>query len=36
MVTHEALEKNIRSAVKEIDGLDLVKEDTLFIRVLEG
>ncbi|MCZ3366051.1 MULTISPECIES: homoserine dehydrogenase [Methanobacterium] len=35
MVTHEALEKNIRSAVKEIDELDLVKEDTLFIRVLE-
>lgn len=36
MVTHDALEKNIRSAVKEIDELDLVKEDTLFIRVLEG
>ncbi len=35
MVTHEALEKNIRCAVKEIDELDLVKEDTLFIRVLE-
>ncbi|MEN6291757.1 MAG: homoserine dehydrogenase [Methanobacterium sp.] len=35
MVTHDALEKNIRSAVKEIDELDLVKEDTLFIRVLE-
>ncbi|MEL7671023.1 homoserine dehydrogenase [Methanobacterium sp.] len=36
MVTHDALEKNIRSAIKEIDELDLVKEDTLFIRVLEG
>ena len=35
MVTHEALEKNIRNAVKEIDELDLVKENTLFIRVLE-
>ena len=35
MVTHEALEKNIRNAVKEIDDLDLVKEETLFIRVLE-
>lgn len=36
MVTHEALEKNIRKAVKEIDNLDLVKKDTLFIRVLEN
>ncbi|MGB9978883.1 homoserine dehydrogenase [Methanobacterium sp.] len=35
MVTHGALEKNIKNAVKEIDDLDLVKEDTLFIRVLE-
>ncbi|OEC84986.1 MULTISPECIES: homoserine dehydrogenase [Methanobacterium] len=35
LITHEALEKNIRSAVKEIDELDLVKEATLFIRVLE-
>ncbi len=35
MVTHEAVEKNIRNAVKEIDELDLVKENTLFIRVLE-
>jgi homoserine dehydrogenase len=35
MVTHEALEKNVRKAVEEIDELDLVKEDTLFIRVLE-
>ena len=35
LVTHEALENNIRNAVKEIDELDLVKEDTLFIRVLE-
>lgn len=36
MVTHEALEKNIQKAVKEIDELDLVKKDTLFIRVLEN
>ncbi len=35
MVTHEALEKNIRKAVEEIDKLNLVKQDTLFIRVLE-
>lgn len=35
MVTHEAIEKNIRKAVEEIDELDLVKGDTLFIRVLE-
>ena len=35
LVTHVALEKNIRNAVEEIDKLDLVKEDTLFIRVLE-
>lgn len=35
IVTHEAIEKNIRNAVEEIDKLDLVKEDTLFIRVLE-
>jgi homoserine dehydrogenase len=35
MVTHEAFEKNIRKAVEEIDNLDLVKQDTLFIRVLE-
>ncbi len=35
MVMHEALEKNICKAVKEIDNLDFVKKDTLFIRVLE-
>lgn len=35
MVTHVALEKNIRKAAEEINNLDLVKEDTLFIRVLE-
>ena len=35
MVTHEALEKNVRNAVEEINNLDLVKEDTLFIRVLK-
>lgn len=36
MVTHAALEKNIKNAVDEIDALDLVKKDTLFIRVLEN
>lgn len=35
LVTHVALEKNIINAVKEINNLDLVKEETLFIRVLE-
>lgn len=34
MVTHEALEKNIRKSLKEINALDFVKKDTLFIRVL--
>ncbi|MBI5679704.1 MAG: homoserine dehydrogenase [Methanobacterium sp.] len=34
MVTHEALEKNIRKSLKEIANLDFVKKDTLFIRVL--
>jgi len=35
MMIHEALEKNVRQAVKEIDELDVVKRKTLFIRVLE-
>jgi homoserine dehydrogenase len=35
MVMHEALEKNMQNAVREIDDLPFVKNDTLFIRVLE-
>lgn len=38
MMTHEAVEKNIQSAIKEIDALDVVKEKTMLIRVesMEG
>ncbi len=35
MMIHEALERDIREAVKKIDKLDVVKDKTLFIRVLE-
>jgi len=35
MVMHEALEKNLQNAVKEINALDFVRNDTLFIRVLK-
>ncbi|MGB9936661.1 MAG: homoserine dehydrogenase [Methanobacterium sp.] len=35
MVMHEALEKNMQNAVKEIEALDFVKKDVLFIRVLK-
>lgn len=35
MVMHEALEKNMQNAIKEINALHFVKNDTLFIRVLE-
>ncbi|WP_414470249.1 homoserine dehydrogenase [Methanobacterium sp. ACI-7] len=35
MVMHEALEKNMQNAVKEIEALDFIKKDVLFIRVLE-
>jgi homoserine dehydrogenase len=35
MVMHESLEKNMQNAVKEINALNFVKNDTLFIRVLE-
>lgn len=35
MVMHEALERNMQNAVKEINALHFVKNDTLFIRVLE-
>jgi homoserine dehydrogenase len=34
MVMHEALEKNMQNAIKEINTLHFVKNDTLFIRVL--
>ena len=34
MVTHTALEKDMRDAVKEIDNLDCVKAETVFVRVL--
>ena len=35
MVMHESLERNMQNAVKEINALNFVKNDTLFIRVLE-
>lgn len=35
MVTHEALEKNIKQAMEEIDSLNVVQEKSMFIRVLE-
>ncbi len=35
MVMHEALEKNMQNAIKEINSLDFIRDDTLFIRVLE-
>jgi homoserine dehydrogenase len=34
MVTHTALERNMRDAIYKIDNLDCVKDKTLFIRVL--
>lgn len=34
MVTHHALEKNMQKAIKLIDKLDFVKEETLIIRLL--
>lgn len=34
MVMHEAREKNMQNAVKEINELPFVKKDTLFIRIL--
>ncbi|MGC9517857.1 MAG: homoserine dehydrogenase [Methanomicrobiales archaeon] len=34
MLTHEALEKNVASAMAEIEELDVVKGETIFIRVL--
>ncbi len=33
MMTHEAYEKNVQRALKEIDRLDVVKGKTMFIRV---
>jgi homoserine dehydrogenase len=35
MIMHESLEKNMQNAVKEINALNFVKNDTLFIRILE-
>jgi len=35
MITHEALEKNVQMAIKKIDKLDVVKKESLFIRVLD-
>lgn len=35
MVMHEAMEKNMRNAIKEINELQFVKDDILFIRVLK-
>ena len=34
MVTHTALEKDMRAAVNKIDNLECVKTETIFIRVL--
>ena len=34
MVTHKAIESDMKSAVKKIDNLDCVKDKTVFIRVL--
>lgn len=34
MVTHEASEKNMRKAIKRIENLDSVKDETVFIRLL--
>ncbi len=34
MVTHHALEENIQKAIKLIDELDFIKEDTVIIRLL--
>ncbi len=36
MMTHEAVEKNVRSALQEIDRLPVVSEKTTMIRVEEG
>lgn len=36
MMTHEAYEKNVQRALKEIDRLDVVKGKTMFIRVEHG
>ena len=33
MITHESVEKNILSAIDVIKGLDIVKDDTFFIRI---
>ena len=33
MMTHEAVERNIRRAIEEIDALDVIKDSTKLIRV---
>jgi homoserine dehydrogenase len=33
MMTHEAKEKNVHRALKEIDGLNMILGKTMFIRV---
>jgi homoserine dehydrogenase len=35
MLTHEAKEKNLRGALKEIDRLDVIKEKSVAIRIEE-
>ena len=36
MITHEAKEKNVRKALKIIDGLDIVKESSILLRIEEN
>jgi homoserine dehydrogenase len=36
MMTHEAVERDVRSALQEIDRLPVVSEKTMMIRVEEG
>ena len=33
VITHEAIEENVSKAIKEIDQLDVAKEDTVIIRI---
>ena len=35
MMTHEALERDVRAALAEIDGLDAVRGESLLVRVEE-
>jgi len=36
MLTHRAKEKDVQNALQEIDGLSIIKGETLLIRVEEG